>query len=222
MATSHQTSLFVTSPWTKLHEGVHVFGFYERDKLTAGLIVQERLARLPYLPYQGLLLDRRENPAAITALLAVVEHELGDHFAVWNAPAMLDVRPFQDFGTSDRIEYTYYTSPNDDMDRPENLTIHAGPGTEWSDKLIEASPYPEHLDMLMRFPDTAILETPEGAIVWGTDSQNRGYLLAAVGAWVPIVRAACNTVNDADLGSAVAAMRRCGRVKLRSIYGCVK
>jgi hypothetical protein len=76
--------------------------------------------------------------------------------------------------------------------------------------------------MIARFPDTLIYSTEKGAILWGVDAQNRGYLLAAAGAWVGLVRAACNTVNDVDLGSAIPAMRRCGRVKLRSIYGSVK
>lgn len=211
----------MTSPWTKLHEGIHVFGFYERDKLSTGLIVQEKLGRLPFLPYQGLLLDRRENQTATTALLAVAEHELGEHFSAWHAPSMLDVSLFQNFGMQDRIEYTYFTGPNDSTDEPA-LVSHSSAATPWADKLREASPYPETLDMIMRFPEVTIHESATGAIVWGVDHQDRGYLLAAVGSWVPIVRWACNTVASTDLGSRVPAMRRCGRVKLRSIYGSVK
>lgn len=214
---SHQTSAFVDPYFLTLYPR-EVLGAYEDERLTTGIVVQDSYAR--QLPYQGCLLDRRENPTAIQAILAEVKG-----VAIWNCPALIDVNPFQAAGWKERIEYTYrLTLPADADGLPAEVSREEQPDTIWTERFLEASPDPDAMLRILSFPCVAQYTTPEGAVAAAIDAQRRAYLLGGEGQWEPIARwlAANPGIRDLDLMSRQPAYQSLGPVKLRSIYGLVR
>ena len=89
---SHQTSLYVLPEWIAIHP-VKLFVAKKGSSVVGGIVASRGITPLPMVPYQGMLLLRKEDREVAQALLSHVER-LSHPVSVWNPPALVDIRPF--------------------------------------------------------------------------------------------------------------------------------
>lgn len=214
--TSHQTSLFVLPEWLDHFRNLLAVAVVEDSsgRWRAAVVAQRGPEPIPFFAYAGLLLTRREDPAAVNLLLGWLE-ESHPGSCVVNAPSMLDIRPFawraNKSGAiwTDRIMYTMFTGkgtrPFPDMPPPKST----GP------------PLLHGLEELLGFDSVSLVS----GVVWGVDYQDRGYAIAASPGTEGVVWALAQRHPTADLfGANSSAMNRRKRVygaQLRTYYRMV-
>ena len=211
--TSHQTSLFVLPEWLDHFADQLAIAVVEDSagRWRAGVVAQRTAAPIPFFAYAGLLLTRREDPAAVSLLLGWLE-EAHPGACVVNAPSLIDIRPFAWRAVksgaiwTDRILYTMYTGkttrPFPDMPPPESTCPPLLPG----------------LEDILDFDSVSLVS----GVVWGVDLQNRGYAIAASPGAEGVVWSLAQQHPTADLfGANSPAMNRRKRVyggQLRTYY----
>ncbi len=184
---SHQTSLFVMRDWLALYQdSLDILAAYDHSgNIIAGLVTQLTPEPLPFVPYQGLLLTRREMPGVARALLEEAER-IESHIHITNAPSLVDIRPFKWRWNessklwSDSVHYTMLfdatSRPFDDIEdssEPEELDLDEDHLPRFIDSVGDA------LWPIMELPSVKIYtNTADEMVVWGTDRQNRGYYIA--------------------------------------------
>ena len=182
---SHQTSLFVLPEWIDLYkDDLELLGVEDRGRLVAGCVAQLTSKPLAFVPYQGMLLTRREHPAAARMMLE--ELEKLETATVINAPSLVDVRPFfwrlHEGGGAwfGHIQYTFFTSENtrpfSDMPTSSDPFIIAEAWKIFEDQLPEHPLWLEQMDSVRSYANHE-----GGCVMWGTDLQDRGYLIASCG-----------------------------------------
>ena len=215
---SHNTSLFVTPDWLSQEKGVMVVGHFAEGKLTTGMVASESLAKGPVAPYQGLLTTNRSNFKTVSQLVEWLEG-VGGFPVVWNAPSLIDVRPWyarQGSRWLTQIKYTYYTySPQVSMEAVEDLYLIP----KGRDEIVEmgAPEWFEEMDAITLWGH----ERVDGKVLWGVDPQNRGYYLHGDGDVIPIVEGLIRMNGSADL-SGTEGWKRQFSPKLRTIYGMIR
>ena len=215
---SHNTSLFVTPAWLSQEKGVMVVGHFIEGKLTTGMVASESLAKGPVAPYQGLLTTNRSNFKTVSQLVEWLEG-VGGFPVVWNAPSLIDVRPWYSMQGSrwlTQIKYTYYTYRSlASMEAVEGLF-----SIPKRDEVLAEMGAPEWFEEM----DSIILwghEEHDGQVLWGVDQQDRGYYLYGKGEIIPIMRGLVDMNESADL-SGTEGWKRQVSPKLRTIYGMIR
>lgn len=215
---SHNTSLFVTPEWLSQEKGVMVVGHFIEGKLTTGMVASESLAKGPVAPYQGLLTTNRSNFKTVSQLVEWLEG-VGGFPVVWNAPSLIDVRPWyarQGSRWLTQIKYTYYTyTPQASMEAVEGLVPLETTGELLND--MEAPEWFEDMESIMPWGH----EDGDGKVLWGVDPQNRGYYLHGKGDVTPIIEGLIRMNESADLGG-TEGWKRQFSPKLRTIYGMIR
>lgn len=188
---SHQGSLYTQPEWVRLHEGTQLIAAAEPEgKLIAGIVVSMSPYRLPFVPYQGLLLTRREMPGVARKLIAAAE-TLGIGAAVTSPPSLVDTRPF----VWRRDEGAYWTTDPcftfflDKRSRPfPDLQLGSEPqevSVEDVGERFLAVPWTAEERKIFRkiagFPSVKFYQNDLGVVCWGTDYHDRGYYIAGVG-----------------------------------------
>jgi len=211
--TSHQTSLFVLPEWLDLFRDKLAVAVVEDSagRWRAGVVAQLSPEAIPFYQYAGLLLTRREDPAAVHMLLEWLE-EKHPGAVVVNSPALVDVRPFTWRSMKsgalwvDRIRYTMFT---DKSSRP------------FPDMPAPAATESPDLTGLMELHDSLGVLQASG-VTWGVDAQNRAYILAASPGSEGVVWDICQKHPTTDLlGCNSPGMNRRKRVfgaRLRTYY----
>ena len=210
---SHQTSIFVLPEWLEHFESQLVIAAVEDSsgRWRAAVVAQRGPEPIPFFAYAGLLLSRREDPAAVSLLLGWLEKEHPGSCVV-NAPSLVDIRPFnwraQKTGAlwTDRVSYTFFTGKNTrpfpDMPAPESVP----------------PPLLDGLDTLLDLDSVSLVS----GVVWGVDLQDRGYAIAASPGTEGVVWALAQQHPSADLfGCNSATSNRKKRVygaQLRTYY----
>lgn len=215
-AHSHQTSLFVDSKWLAADRPV-VIGAFEGGELIAGLVARD-VSEGAIAPYQGLLLSARTYPAAIDALIEWVEG-IGGAPVVWNAPSLVDIRPFQNRIKHGRIwtihvRYTYFVSA---------YSANSGglsPVEKTNERVqrLAGSLLPGTLSRCLLADCVAFYEDGDALVAWGVDAQKRGYLVAWAGPHIPLAKRLIRTVASADLNGTPSWAKEFAP-KLRTSYG---
>lgn len=219
MATSHQTSLFVSSKWLNADRPV-VIGAFENGELISGCVARE-FSDTPCAPYQGLLLSARSKPAHTHALLDWLEG-IGGMPVVWNAPSLIDIRPFLERPTNgtvwkEHIRYTYFVStPMPGL--PPELVVEK---TNERLQRLAGSLAPGNMVRCLLADDVLIYEDGDALVAWGVDPQNRGYLVAYDGPYIPLAKKLIKSVDSCDLGGTPSWAKELGP-KLRTFYGCIR
>jgi hypothetical protein len=217
--TSHQTSLFVSSSWLNADRPV-VIGAFENGELISGVVARE-FSDTPCAPYQGLLLSARSKPVHTHALLDWLEG-IGGMPVVWNAPSLIDIRPFlerADKGVvwKEHIRYTYFVSTPFVVPHPEL-------GAEKTNERIQrlaGSLAPGNVSRVLMADCVSLYEDGDALVAWGVDAQGRGYLVAFDGPYVPLAKRLIKSVESCDLGGTPSWAKEFGP-KLRTSYGCVR
>jgi len=168
--TSHQTSIFVLPEWLEHFRDKLAIAVVEDSagRWRAAVVAQRSSAPIPFFAYAGLLLTRREDPAAVSLLLGWLEEEHPGACVV-NAPSLIDIRPFAWRSVksgaiwTDRILYTFYTGRNT---RP------------FPDMPVAESVPPPLLPGLGELLGLDSVHMVSG-VVWGVDKQDRGYCIAS-------------------------------------------
>lgn len=131
---------------------------------------------------------------------------------MWNAPSLVDIRPFQDKGWRESIRYTYFVTspPESGGPAPVDKTAkrYATLGVEGKARVC------------LQAECVSFFEDEGGLVAWGQDAQDRGYLLGFAGDHVPLVKRLIATVKDADLGG-TWGWAKALKPKLRTSYGCI-
>ena len=219
METSHQTSLFVSSSWLNADRPV-VIGAFENGELISGCVARE-FSDTPCAPYQGLLLSARSKPAHTHALLDWLEG-IGGMPVVWNAPSLIDIRPFlerADRGVvwKEHIRYTMYLSA------PRVGSIAPEPCEKTNERIqrLAGTMAPGNMGRVLLADVVAFYTDGDALVAWGVDSQNRGYVVASDGPAIPLIEQLIPTVDSVDLGGTPGWARKYNP-KLRTFYGCIR
>jgi hypothetical protein len=204
---SHQTSLYVLREWREAIPSYAILGAYTNDALEAAMFVEKGPLPLPFIGYRGVLLTRREQVPVLTALLA--EAEKIPHACVWNAPAMVDVRPFfwrYPVLWKTDIRYTIFLDrtcrPFRELaDIPLHESAAQGSLPDWAiDDVAEVFEKVQGLSSVLTYT------AGDGTIMIGQDAQGRGYYVAGWGPEVDsMVWSAAAKFPSLDLGGANSA-----------------
>lgn len=191
---SHQATLYVRPEWMALHP-VHAFVATNGSEPVGGIVAADGLHPLTFIPYQGLLLRKREDRETAQALISHVER-LDRPVSVWNAPSLVDIRPFtwrwydaQVLWQHD-IRYTYICSRDTRFEPRHQTNVTGKPvtleeGTSWFEDWVKqpwVSEYdPGYMVKILGMPSTKVYTDGDATVVWGEDLQGRGYYLASIG-----------------------------------------
>lgn len=216
---SHQTSLYVTPEWLEADRPM-IIGAFDRGELVTGLVAHD-VAEYPLgSPYQGLLLSAHSRPAATEALISWLEG-VGGAPAVWNAPSMVDIRPFQERVDSGHfwathIRYTFFTDRQAVDPLPESVEK-----TEERYARILGPKSPRSMRRCFEIDAVKFYENEDGGlVVWGEDLQGRGYFLAGDGRVGRLISQLINAYHSSDLNG-TPEWARPFKPKLRTSYGLV-
>ena len=213
---SHNTSLYVTPDWLE-QEKLIVGGLFANGELTTGIVAQEGLS-VNGAPYQGVLTTNRSNFASVSKLVEWLEG-FGGFPMVWNAPSLIDVRPFQtrkDSRWLTHINYTFYSyPPNGSMEGVEELQE-----VEKKVDVLDSMGAPGWMSLV---EDIKLWTLPnvDGMVLWGVDPQDRGYYLYGYGHVIPIMDVLTRMHQSADL-SGTEGWKKRYYTKLRTIYGMIR
>jgi len=206
---SHQSSLFVLPEWLEAEEAKPILiGALSYGQLAAGLVAYEE-AFLSSAPYQGLLLTAGATPRIVSSLIDWLEG-VGGCIALWNAPSMLDVRPFQVRSTpwQTHIKYTHMLmSPSPPSEHIALTLVDEHPE--------EVPPWYEDI------PQIRTYRLGDGWVTWGKDLQDRGYVLEYGGSFLPIVEELVKQVKSVDFCCTEGWTKRFSP-KLRTVYGVIR
>ncbi len=210
---SHQGSLYTMPEWMELHP-VAPFLAYRGNTVAGGVVASRGIMPPPFIPYQGLLLTRREDRDVAQALLSHVE-QLPPVVSVWNPPSLVDIRPFTwrwyDANKlwAHQIRYTYYCDRDSNPERRAwtNITgagIREGEDSdffpEWSEQHWITDSDLGLMAKILSFSSVAIWTDKDGGfVVWGVDSHDRGYYLASVGKVTNIIHQLIKQHETSDL-----------------------
>lgn len=230
---SHQTSLFVMRDWLNLYQdNLDILAAYDHQgRIIAGLVSQLTPEPLPFVPYQGLLLTRREMPGVARALLEETER-IESHVHVVNAPALVDIRPFKwRWNESSKLwsDSVLYTMLFDRTSRPFDDLGESSVPVELIERTFENCQKLNDsvgVDVLpvALLPSVRLFTNDANDLVlWGTDKQDRGYYIAGTPKCSGLVVAlAKRHAQGADLyGCNSPSMNKRKRVfgaKLRTYY----
>ncbi len=185
-------------------------------------MVAREFSETPFAQYQGLLLSARSKPVHTHALLDWIEG-IGGMPVVWNAPSLIDIRPFlerADRGVvwKEHIRYTYF------INMPSCLTTPTELGVEKTNERIHrlaGSLAPGNVSRVLMADCVSLYADGDALVAWGVDAQGRGYLVAYDGPYVPLAKRLIKSVSSCDLGGTPAWAKEFGP-KLRTSYGCVR
>lgn len=229
---SHQTSMYVSEDWIEIG-GLKRLVAVSMGSVLAGVAYSLGHQPPPFVPYAGLLLTKREQPNIVRALLEAVEDESGI-VSIWNAPALVDVRPFIWRYQEDKrlwrfdLRYQFFLDKNcrpfDDLvlgSPPEE-----SPGFHRSTNMFFNDEEEVILERILNLKGIRhYLNKQGGEAVIGSDLQNRGYLILAGGNWAGLVYQLAQKFDSFDLGGANSARmnkdKRIFGAKLRTVYGCI-
>lgn len=180
VARSHQTSLYVTREWREAFPSAAIYGAYTNDELSAAIFVEASPLPMPFVGYRGLLLSRREQVAIANRLIAAAEKV--PHATVWNAPSLVDLRPFfwryPSATWRADVRYTLFLDRNCRPYRPLEIVEFEqadDPGEcpiEWT--------YPG-FDVVSRLSSTLTYRSETATLMVGVDPQDRAYVIAGWG-----------------------------------------
>jgi len=191
---SHQSSLYVMPEWMELHPCFPFLAF-QGSEPCGGIVAIPGIFPAPFIPYQGLLLRKREDRETAQALLSHVER-LPRPLSVWNPPSLIDIRPFtwrwydaQTLWQHD-IRYTYICDRDSRLEPRAQTNVTDKPiaevtGPEWFDAW-QQQPWVESRDVdlmikILAMPSTTVYTDGDSTVVWGEDLNERGYYIASVG-----------------------------------------
>lgn len=217
--TSHQTSLFVSSSWLAADRPV-VIGAFENGHLVSGLVSHE-FTEVAAAPYQGLVLSARSRPAHTHALLEWVEG-IGGMPIIWNAPSLVDIRPFLERASNGviwqtHIRYTYFVENRGPLDAPPESC----PKTNERINRLTGTLSPGNMGRCLLADCVDLYEDGDALVAWGVDAQGRGYLVAGAGYYIPLAKRLCGAVESADLGGTPSWAKDLNP-RLRTSYGLVR
>jgi len=190
-----QQTIYLQTEWLALHD-VKIYAAYKGTDIHGAVVVAPTSYPLPYVPYQGIVQRYKEDWDVADALIAEAE-EVGRPVSVWNAPPMVDVRPFAWRWWNERkvmwspcIRYTYFCYPDTRLENRHRALITDAPVVEedrfdWFEQW-KAQPWvgpmdAEMMDKILGLATVRVYTDYKAWVVWGVDMQDRGYYLASVG-----------------------------------------
>jgi hypothetical protein len=226
---SHQGSLYVLPEWIALHP-VQLFAAKKGSTVVGGIVVANDLTPLSAIPYQGMLLLRRDDQEVSEALLARVE-ALPRPVSVWNPPSLVDIRPFNwrfreahELWQAD-IRYTYMCDRNSRMERRQEHSITGEEVKEitsldwfreWSELYWVTEEDIENMEKILRMPMVNVYGDSSCAVVWAVDHQDRGYYIASLGQAANTLHTLIKRHDTTDL---VGCNSRTGRSLFKRGFG---
>ena len=192
---SRQSSLYVSSEWITLNP-VKVFLALEGTSPQGGMVVAQSLTPMPFAPYQGLLLLRREDRDVALALILKSE-SLARPVSVWNTPYLIDIRPFtwrwydSNVLWQHEIKYTYICQRTTELEPRCQRNLTKAPIAEvkerdgwweaWKEQPWVTDDIERLMDKILGFSSTTVWTDGEAHVIWGQDHLGRGYYLGSVG-----------------------------------------
>jgi hypothetical protein len=210
---SHQTSFYVLPEVLEL-EKLLILGYYEGGRLTTGLVARSEVVRPVYIPYQGFLLDRRNNATSMNALTKAALGT-GGMTTIWNPPSLVDLRPVLDFDWQIEIGYTYFIEKVSALGSIEAI--------EKDDKTLDALARDDaFLKRLLLIEPVRFYRLKDTTVAWGTDRQRRGYYITGAGPELPaLVQTLAARHVTSDLAG-TPGWAKAMEPKLRTYYGLVR
>jgi len=241
---SAQVSLYLEPEWMRLHP-VKAYAAYRGSEtsqdIVGGIVVVPAAHPNPFVPYQGLIQVRKEDPEVAGYLIRECE-VLGRPLSVWSNPSLVDIRPFherfydreQRCLWTDVIRYTYLCNPQSKLEARARAQLTEKPvdrvtGLDWYAEWREQSWVTQHfidiMDKVLGFPGTQVWGDGEATVVWGVDRQDRGYYLASVGSPTNVLNWLIRQHHTSDLVGCNSPKRSLFKRSfggiLRTYYGCV-
>lgn len=236
---SHQTSLYVLPDWIHLHD-VAMFGCYRGTNICGGGVGVPLVNPAFNIPYQGLLQFHKEDHKVAKALLEKIE-DVGRPISVWNAPSLVDVRPFiwrwwdtRKIIWQPRIRYTYICADDTTLEPRARALVtdnevieETGDGwwDVWKDQAWVGPMDIEVMEKILGFSSVRVFTDRLGWVIWGVDLQERGYYLGSVGPPTNILHHLLRRHATSDLvgcnSPSRALFKRSFGGQLRTYYGMV-
>jgi len=233
---SHQATLYVLPEWLSLHP-VEAALAYDGTEVQGGIVVTHSLTPLPFVPYQGMLLRRREDREVAQALIAWAEKR-GRPISVWNPPSLIDIRPFtwrwfdaQVLWQPD-IRYTYMTAATTQLEPRCQRNVTEKPVEEtksgdwfqrWKSQPWVTDEYEATMAKIAGMDSVSVWTDGDGTVVWGRDGAERGYYLGSVGRPTNVLLRLIRSHDVSDLvgcnSPARAIFKRGFGGTLRTAYG---
>ena len=191
---SYQSTLYTMPEWMGLHPVTALIAF-QGSEPQGGMVVASSLTPLALVPYQGLLLLKREDKVASECLIMEAE-KLKRPLSVWNAPHLVDIRPFTWRWFDSKvmwqhdIRYTYICHQHAQMEARSmanvtNAKVEREEGREWFGKWKDQPWVTDEISRLMEkilgFASVEVWHDGDAHVIWGTDVNKRGYYLGSVG-----------------------------------------